>query len=135
MARAGRVVRPDLLGDEGHERVQQREHPLQRVEQRRRDLGLALVEARLGDLQVPVAELRPEERVGLLGGVGEVVGLELAVTEAIVRSSRERIQRSSTCSGRGSGADLARVEQDQPAPAFQSLLVQVAGLGPTLASE
>jgi len=57
--------------------VQQRQDPFERVEQRRRDLLLAVVEARLGDLQIPVAEVAPEERVGLLDGVGEVVGFEL----------------------------------------------------------
>ena len=70
-------VRVDLLGDEGHHRVGKRKRLLEHPEQRRRGLGLAVVEPRLDDLQVPVAELRPEEAVELERRVGEVVGVEV----------------------------------------------------------
>ena len=62
VAPASRVVGPDLLGDERHHRVQQRQHPLQRPEQRGRNVLIARIKARLDDLEVPVAQLRPEER-------------------------------------------------------------------------
>ena len=52
----------DLLGDERHHRVQRAPAPRSSAQSSvaRRSL-LAVVEARLDDLQVPVAELRPEE--------------------------------------------------------------------------
>ena len=57
-----------LLGDERHERVEQPQRGLERLDQRvlghrwRRRV-LRLVEAALGDLEVPVAELVPQELV------------------------------------------------------------------------
>ncbi len=94
--RAGQVA-PDLLGDEGHHRMGQRQDLARAREQQvRRGLLVAVVEARLDDLQVPVAELRPEELVEVERRVGEVVGVEArGVTASIARCSRERIQRSS----------------------------------------
>src|SRR3712207_6860119 len=52
------------LGHEGHQRVDQRQRLLERPEQRCRSRLVAVVEARLDDLQVPVAELGPEKGIG-----------------------------------------------------------------------
>ena len=74
-----------------------------------------VVEARLDDLQVPVAELRPEERVELERRVGEVVGLELLADRGDRALQARGIQRSSTLAPRrGPGSTSAGVEQDQP---------------------
>ena len=70
-------IGPDLLGDEGHDRVRERERPLEHEEQVRGGRLVAVVEPRLDDLQVPVAELGPEEAVELERGVGEVVAVEV----------------------------------------------------------
>jgi hypothetical protein len=69
---------PDLLGDEGHERMQQPEGLLEHGRQ-----GVAggacgdfvgiLCQRRLGQFQVPVAELVPDEFVERLGGQVEAV--------------------------------------------------------------
>ncbi len=113
MAVAGRVVGPDLLGDEGHRRVQQRQDPFERVEQRRRDVLLALVEARLDDLQVPVAEVVVDEGVALLDGVGEVEGLE-ALGHRADRALQPREQPAVLDVGGARGRlDLGGVQQDQ----------------------
>ena len=57
MAFAVRVVLPDRLGHERHDRVRERQGALQGVEQHLGDLGVAVVDPWLGDLQVPVAEV------------------------------------------------------------------------------
>ncbi len=75
---------PDLLGDEGHQRMQRAQQRLEHREQRApRDRGGGLVLALqhgLGQFQVPVAELVPGEFVQRRGGVVEaVVGEALVV--------------------------------------------------------
>ena len=85
------------------------------MQQRRRDLLLALVQARLDDLQVPVAEVAVDEGVGVLNGVGEVVGLEL-LGHAGDRPLQAREQPAVLDVERARRRlDLARVQQDQPA--------------------
>jgi hypothetical protein len=69
LALAGQV-RPHLLGHERHDRVHQRERALEHVEERGGD-GLVralVVEARLDQLEVPVADLAPEPGVQLERG-------------------------------------------------------------------
>ncbi len=70
--------RPDLLGHEGHDRVQQQQRPLERV-QEHPGHGLVgrLVEPRLGQLEVPVAHLRPEGAVEVEHRGREAEGVEL----------------------------------------------------------
>ena len=60
-ARLGQVG-PDLLGDERHHRVGSASTCSSAQSRVAEASALAVVEARLDDLQVPVAELRPEER-------------------------------------------------------------------------
>jgi len=68
---------PDLLGDEGGERVEQFQGGLQDLQQYPPGLGLGgrilAVEVALDPLQVPVAELMPDELVEGRGGVVEAV--------------------------------------------------------------
>ena len=59
-------VRVDLLGDERHHRVGKGKRLLEHPQKRRRRLALAVIEARLDDLQIPVAEFRPKEAIELL---------------------------------------------------------------------
>ncbi len=73
--------------------MREREQPLEHVQQVRGRVGIPVVEPRLDDLQVPVAELRPEERVEAEHAVGEVVAVE----------------------GLAEGADLALQPRDDPA--------------------
>src|SRR5450631_1398794 len=80
---------PDLFGEERHERMQQAHRRLQRRHQRPLDLAARLaiglrvagelLEAGLGEFDVPVAQLVPDEVVGGLGGVGDPILLERAV--------------------------------------------------------
>ena len=74
-SRSGRYP-PDLLGDERHHGMRNGERALEHVEQVRRGVLVAVVEARLDGLEVPVAELRPEEPVEVEHRVGEVVGVD-----------------------------------------------------------
>ena len=125
---AGQVT-PDLLGHERHHRVGQRQHPLEDEEEVLRDLALAVVQARLDDLEVPVAELRPEEVVEVERGMGEVVAR---------RASRVHRRRSSAAAARGSSGprtrrvrpgpgSASRVQQDQ-ARGVPHLVGEVAAL-------
>src|SRR5207245_538700 len=72
---------PDLLGDERHERMQEPQGRLEHANERRlraRALAgvLGVVEGQLRDLQIPVAELVPQELVQRGGRVAEPVFLE-----------------------------------------------------------
>ena len=69
--RARGQVRPDLLGDVRHHRMQQLEQPLERGERGRLHVGLA--EPRLDRLEVPVAEVVEGQVVEPVDGVREVV--------------------------------------------------------------
>ena len=68
---------PDLLGDEGHEGVQQLEHVGEDVAQNLLGPDLAVLvvalEAGLGQLDIPVAVVIPNEVVDLLRGHAQLV--------------------------------------------------------------
>ena len=72
---------PDLLGDEGHEGMQQLQHPQQHIAQHvlSRQLGLLVltVQPGLGKLNVPVAVGVPNEVVDLGGGHAQFIGLHI----------------------------------------------------------
>ena len=74
---AVRQVLPDLLGHERHERVEQPQRAFQRVGERRRTAPSpsSSPQAHLGDLEVPVAILRPEEVVDLPPRLAELIVL------------------------------------------------------------
>ena len=114
--RARGQVAPDLLGHERDERVGEREHALEHEQQDGGRLLLAVVEARLDDLQVPVAELGPDEAVELEHGVGEVVGVERWRRRA--RPCAPGARGSSgprRGAARGAGGDLGGVQEDRAA--------------------
>ena len=67
----------DLLGHERHHRVSSASICSSTQRSVARGVLVAVVEPRLDDLEVPVAELRPEELVEVERRVGEVVGLEV----------------------------------------------------------
>ena len=60
---ARRQVRPNLLRHVRHDRMEQREQPFERGERRRLRVRVAVVEARLDRLGVPVAEVVEREPV------------------------------------------------------------------------
>ena len=72
---------PDFLGDEGHEGMQQLQHPQQHIAQHvlSRQLGLLVlaVQPGLGKLDVPVAIGVPNEVVDLGGGHAQFIGLHI----------------------------------------------------------
>src|SRR5579871_1313541 len=78
---------PDLLGEEGHEGAQQPkralEHPYERGKRDRRHLVLrssfAKLEPQLHQLEIPVAELAPEELVDRIGSLVEAVSRKSTV--------------------------------------------------------
>ena len=109
-------VRVDLLGHERDDRVRQRERLARaRAAASARPSRSPVVQARLDELEVPVAELAVDEVVERERGVREVEALDRAATSAVARSRRERIQRSSTVLGADRGAGVAgRPQQDQP---------------------
>ena len=76
-----RQVLVHLLGQEGHEGMQELEKPLQHVEQHAANVALLLLvlahQAALGQFDVPVAELAPREVVDLVGGHAEVAVLHV----------------------------------------------------------
>ena len=73
---------PDLLGDERHEGVQQPQHPVEDVRGHGQRDAVALAHTQLGELQVPVGELVPEEVACLAQRLGELVGAQQLVGEA-----------------------------------------------------
>lgn len=72
---------PDLLGDEGHERVQQLQDTQQHIAQHILGgllcLRILAVQAGLGQLDIPVAVGVPDEVVDLGGGNAQLVGLQI----------------------------------------------------------
>ncbi len=66
---------PDLLGDEGHAGVQQPQRAVEDVDEHRQRRAVAVADAHLGHLDVPVGELVPEEVAHLAHRLAE---LELA---------------------------------------------------------
>ena len=70
--RAIRELRPDLLGDVRHHRMQEREQPLERRQRGRDRRRVAVVEPRLDRLRVPVAEVVEREVVERRRRLGEV---------------------------------------------------------------
>src|SRR5918997_3091405 len=71
--------RPDLLGDERKDRLSEHEHAPEPSQRGGREvLGAArlVVQARLDELEVPVAHLAPDERIQLARGVRELVALD-----------------------------------------------------------
>jgi hypothetical protein len=79
LAVRGREERPDLLGDVRHQRVQQAQRAVEAEQQRRRDggpVGLLVVQPRLRELEVPVAELGPEEVVEVERGRRQLEGVK-----------------------------------------------------------
>jgi hypothetical protein len=94
--------------------MRDRQRLLQHPEERRGYLLLGVVQARLGDLQVPVTQLRPEEAVQLERGVGEVVGGKRA-TDALDRALETREDPAILGTGRARfRLDLGRTRQHQP---------------------
>ena len=94
----GRDPLPQLGGDEGRDRMHQAQHRLEHAQQRApggalRRLG-ARLELHLGDLEVPVAVLVPDEGVDRLGDRVEPVLGEARATAASTRCSSPVIQRS-----------------------------------------
>ena len=72
---------PDLLGDEGHEGVQEAEHGAEHPEQDCLAVAaggrvLFIIELGLDEFQVPVAELVPDELVQHVGRLIEGVGVQ-----------------------------------------------------------
>ena len=71
---------PQLLGDEGHEGVQQLEHLVEHPGGHGARLGLGRLvvagEDRLDQLQIPVAEDVPDELVDGAGRLVELVGFD-----------------------------------------------------------
>ena len=100
--------------------MREREHPLEHVEQVRGRVLVAVVEPRLDDLQVPVAELRPEERVEAEHARGRSRSRRAPRRRRRPsRCSRETIQRSSTSAavgprprGLGLRAALSRISRE-----------------------
>ena len=107
-------VAPDLLGHERHDRMGRASTCSSTKSRFAAASSIAVVEARLDDLQIPVAELRPEERVEVQDRVGEVVIVDALATDSIALCSRDRIQRSSRRSVRGSGepSALSRISRE-----------------------
>ena len=107
-------LRPDLLGHVRHHRVQEREQALERGERRRRRVLVALAQARLDRLRVPVAEVVEREPVERLHRVREVERrprlLELAPASrrAAPGSSAPRPRADGPPARPGSGAAGAR---------------------------
>ena len=70
---------PDALGHERHGRVQQAHGDIEHVHEVALDLeallGAAVEQATLAELDVPVADVVPEEGLNLAGVVAEGVGL------------------------------------------------------------
>ena len=94
---------------------------------RRRPRGRRLgVQARLGELEVPVAELGPEEVVELERGRARARTRRASATvRSVIRSSRERIQRSSTRLGAaGAGATPSSTPSRISREAFHSLFAR-----------
>ncbi len=78
--RASRAAGPQLLGDEGHEGMEQAGDAVERPGDGRPRLVLGravlAVQHRLGELEIPVAEEVPDEAVEHRRGLVELVGLE-----------------------------------------------------------
>ena len=89
---------PQLGGDERRDRVQQPQHRLEDAQQRsprRALLGLvARLQLHLGDLEVPVAVLVPDERVDRLATLSSRYSAKPFSTAASTRCSSPVIQRS-----------------------------------------
>ena len=68
---------PDLLGDEGHEGVQELEHVGEHIAQHLLSPDLAVLvlplQAGLGQLDIPVAVVVPDEVIDLLGGHTQLI--------------------------------------------------------------
>ena len=74
-----RQVLPDLLGDEGHERMEEPQDAVEGVGQDGLGRAVAFPEPDLGELDVPVAELVPDEVVDEVGRLVELVLLQARV--------------------------------------------------------
>ena len=86
LAGPGQVL-PDLLGDEGHERVEEPQDAVERVGEHGLGRRVPFAQPDLGELDVPVAELVPDEMVDEIGRL-----VELVVSEARVERGRDRAQ-------------------------------------------
>jgi hypothetical protein len=91
---------PQLLGDERDHRVGERERLAQHVQERGLRVGVALVQPRLDELEVPVAQLAEDEVVEAEASLEKSNASIRAAASALARCRRERIQRSSTVVGR-----------------------------------
>ena len=99
----------------GMHRVQQRQQPLERRGRRRARVGVAVVEARLDRLEVPVAEVVEGEVVELVRRRARSrTRRGSSSTARCVCDSRARIQRSSSDDGRSAGSRALAALQDQP---------------------
>ncbi len=115
-----RKLRPDLLGHVRHDRVEEREQPLERVERGGDRVCVLLVEAWLDRLRVPVAEVVEGQVVEAVRRGGEVERAEPAFDVQRGRSSmRARIQRSIGEPGRAASSSPPCASRRRAA--FQSL--------------
>ena len=129
---------PDLLGDEGHERMQRALQRLEHLEPAcgacrasRRGEALSRLQHRLGELQVPVAELVPGELVERGGGDSRSGSRRRPLsTVPSMRPKRERIQRSATdssgCAAAGRRRRVAPTRHHHEARRVPQLVAEVA---------
>ena len=94
LAGPGQVL-PDLLGDEGHEGMEQLQDAVEGVGQHGLGRRVALAQADLGELDVPVAELVPDEMVDEVGRLVELVLARGSASSAAVTA------RSAGCGSSG----------------------------------
>ena len=131
---AGRQVRPDLLRDVRHQRVEEREQPLERGERGGAAVLVAVVQARLDRLGVPVAEVVEGEVVERAGRGGEVEARpRLLDRRRAPTSSRARIHRSSSDAGARAPASTPSVCWRISRATFQSLFASLrpSSIAPT----
>ena len=132
-------VGPDLLGDERDHRMGERERLGEHVSSvAAASPRVAVVEARLDQLEVPVAQLAVDEVVERRARRGGSRSPRCASAMAsIARCRRERIQRSSTVRGRAAGSARRRRRRRSSTSrdAFNSLLASWLALGDLLRAD
>ena len=135
-----RDMRPDLLGDERDHRMRDRERLGEHAEREARDVPVVVVvEARLDDLQVPVAQLAVDEVVEPERGAVELERLDRAAPSRPSRAAGARGSRSPRPSAarparRSSSAPSGSAQQHEPR-GVEQLVRQLAALGDLLGGE